>query len=176
MYWFTSYTDRSKVSVYIKTEHIIHTDALTYGSLKSSTEIYVWRNILYQIDFAQTHTHTAHGWLVAKGLCCVFKKKDNQERAWKAERHRENKKDREREREHDAQREKTDGIWVPHGESTRTPQRKTLHLPFLCLNHSTLSFSHSSYFLCLSGREPGSDAHMGPTHRRNTTEKTGKRW
>lgn len=117
------------------------------------------------------HTHTAHGWLVAKGLCCVFKKKNNQERAWKAERHRENKKDREREGEHDAQRDKTDGFWVPHGESTRTPQRKTLHLPFLCLNHSNSFVLSFILFFCVSVGDSQGQTHTWDRHTVETLRK-----
>lgn len=158
----------------MNTELVTCTDALAYASLKSnpckwiisqSVEVCVKK---YTLSNRLTlYTHTAHGWLVAKGLCCVFKKKDNQERAWKAERHGERKKkERVRERTKCTKR-KTDGIWVPHGESTRTPQRKTLHLPFLCLNHSN-SFILSFILFFVSQRER---ARVRRTRGTNTPQK-----
>ncbi len=62
---------------------------------------------------------------------------------------------------------KTDGIWVPHGESTRTPHRKPLHLPFLCLNHSN-SFILSFILFSVSQRER---ARVRRTHGTNTPQK-----
>lgn len=83
--------------------------------------------------------HTAHGWLVAKGLGCVFKKKDNQERAWKAERHRKRKKERERKRgwerkrKHNAQREKNwwylGTSWWEHKDATKKNPPSPISLP-----------------------------------------------
>lgn len=89
----------------------------------------------YTLSYRLT-LHTAHGWLVAKGLGCVFKKKDNQERAWKAERHRKRKKKRKREREkkkHNAQREKNwwylGTSWWEHKDATKKNPPSPISLP-----------------------------------------------